>query len=262
MLFVNICLVGGVAYAGVTTLLKRRAQKKTRWLVPRNNQTPGGPTAVTQADRMFPDERGTSRSLTIASVSLGLSVSGALWYSPLSLASVPLIVYGSIPVFEQAAATLITEGRLKMATAESVVVIGTLATQHYILAALLTWLHAYFRLVAQRVRHLNALVWRSLEHDSRQFLAHLYGVKPDAVWVQTEGMEMSIPFATLRVGDVVVVHEGDLLPVAGTVVEGTAEVSLLLATGEARMVTKNVGDRVLPAAVVVSGKLCIRVERL
>ena len=262
MLFVNICLVGGVAYAGVTALLKRRSQKKTRWLVPRNNQTPGGPTAVTQADRMFPDERKTSRSLTIASVSLGLSVSGALWYSPLSLASVPLIVYGAIPVFEQATATLITEGRLKMATAESVVVIGTLATQHYVLAALLTWLHAYFRLVAQRVRHLNALVWRGLEHDSRQFLAHLYGVRPDAVWVQTEGMEISIPFATLRVGDVVVVHEGDLLPVAGTVVEGTAEVSLFLATGEARLVTKRVGDHVLSATMVVSGRMCIRVEQL
>ena len=262
MLFVNLCLVGGVAYAGVTALLKRRSQKKTRWLVPRNNQTPGGPTAVTQADRMFPDERKTSRSLTIASVSLGLSVSGALWYSPLSLASVPLIVYGAIPVFEQATATLITEGRLKMATAESVVVIGTLATQHYVLAALLTWLHAYFRLVAQRVRHLNALVWRGLEHDSRQFLAHLYGVRPDAVWVQTEGMEISIPFATLRVGDVVVVHEGDLLPVAGTVVEGTAEVSLFLATGEARLVTKRVGDHVLSATMVVSGKLCICVEQL
>ena len=112
------------------------------------------------------------------------------------------------------------------------------------------------------MRHLNALVWRSLEHDSRQFLAHLYGVRPDAVWMQTEGMEMSIPFATLRVGDVVVVHEGDLLPVAGTVVEGTAEVSLLLATGEARLVTKKFGDRVLPATMVVSGRMGIRVERL
>ncbi len=74
-------------------------------------------------------------------------------------------------------------------------------------------------------------------------------------------MEMSITCAALRVGDVVV-HEGDLLPGAGTVVEGTAEVSLLLATGEVRLVAKRVGDRVLPAAMVVSGKLCIRVERL
>jgi len=55
-------------------------------------------------------------------------------------------------------------------------------------------------------------------------------------------MEMSITCATLRVGDMVV-HEGDLLPVAGTVVEGTAAVSLLLATGEARLVRKRSGPR-------------------
>ena len=262
MLFINVCLVGGVVYAGVTTLLKRRPRKTVRWLVPRNNQTPGGPSEVTPAGHMLPDERRASRSLTIASVALGLAVSGALWYRPLSLASVPLIVYDTLPVFEQAIAALITESRLKIATAESVVVVGTLATQHYVAAALLTWFHAYFRLVAQRVRHFNTLVWRSLEHDSRQFLAHIYGVRPQDVWVQTQGVEMSIPFATLRVGDVVVVHEGDLLPVAGTVVEGTAEVSLLLATGEARLVTKRFGDRVLPATMVVSGRMGIRVERL
>jgi cation transport ATPase len=262
VLFINVCLVGGVVYAGVTTLLKRRPRKTVRWLVPRNNQTPGGPSEVTPAGHMLPDERRASRSLTIASVALGLAVSGALWYRPLSLASVPLIVYGTLPVFEQAIAALITESRLKIATAESVVVVGTLATQHYVVAALLTWFHAYFRLVVQRVRHFNTLVWRSLEHDSRQFLAHIYGVRPQDVWVQTQGMEMSIPFATLRVGDVVVVHEGDLLPVGGTVVEGTAEVSLLLATGEARLATKKFGDRVLPATMVVSGRMGIRVERL
>ncbi len=262
MLFINVCLVGGVVYAGVTTLLKRRPRKTVRWLVPRNNQTPGGPSEVTPAGHMLPDERRASRSLTIASVALGLAVSGALWYRPLSLASAPLIVYGTLPVFEQAIAALITESRLKIATAESVVVVGTLVTQHYVVAAFFTWFHAYFRLVAQRVRHFNTLVWRSLEHDSRQFLAHIYGVRPQDVWVQTQGVEMSIPFATLRVGDVVVVHEGDLLPVAGTVVEGTAEVSLLLATGEALLVTKKFGDRVLPATMVVSGRMGIRVERL
>ena len=101
-----------------------------------------------------------------------------------------------------------------------------------------------------------------IDHMAYSVTRSLHQVRPDAVWVQTEGMEISIPFATLRVGDVVVVHEGDLLPVAGTVVEGTAEVSLFLATGEARLVTKRVGDHVLSATMVVSGKLCICVEQL
>jgi cation transport ATPase len=59
-----------------------------------------------------------------------------------------------------------------------------------------------------------------------------------------------------------VVHEGDLLPVEGTVVEGSAEVSLLLATGEARLVAKRVGDHVTRASMVMSGTMCLRVDRL
>ena len=117
-------------------------------------------------------------------------------------------------------------------------------------------------LVAQRVRHFNTLIWHGLEHDSRQFLAHIYGVRPPAVWVQAQGIEIEIPFETLRIGDIVVVHEADLLPVSGTVVGGTAEVSLLLAAGEARLVVERPGDHVIRASMVVSGKMCIRVEGL
>jgi cation transport ATPase len=59
-----------------------------------------------------------------------------------------------------------------------------------------------------------------------------------------------------------VVNAGDVVSAEGTVVEGTAEVSLLLASGEARVVAKRSGDRVVPSSMVVSGKMCIRVERL
>jgi cation transport ATPase len=262
VLFVNACIVGGVVYVGVSTLLRRRPGKKTRWLVPLYGQPPGDPSALPHEARMLPDEITASRYLTISSVSLGLSVAGRLFYSPLGLASVPLTVYGTLPVFERAVAALVTEGRLRMSVVQSVAVVGSLATRHYVVASLLTWLYDYFTLVATRVRHFNTLVWRSLEHDSRQVLAHIYGVRPHAVWVQAQGVEVEIPFEALRIGDVVVVHEGDLLPVEGTIVEGSAEVSLLLATGEARLVAKRVGDRVIRASMVVSGQMCLRVDSL
>jgi cation transport ATPase len=262
VLFVYVCIAGGVVYTGASTLLARRPRKKARWLVPLRGQPPGGPSAAPQGGLVPPDETATSRYFTIASVSFGLSASGALFYSPLALASVPLTVYGTLPVFKRAAAALVTEGRGRMAMVQSIAVVGSLVTRHYVVASLLTWLYNYFMLVAQRVRQFNTLVWHGLEHDSRQFLAHIYGVRPHAVWVQAQGMEIEIPFEALRIGDIVVVHEGDLLPVRGTVVEGTAEVSLLLATGEARLVARRPGDHVIRASLVVSGKMCIRVERL
>lgn len=262
MLFVHACIVGGVVYTGIKTLLKRRPRQKTFWLVTRDSQTPRDPAAATPAGRMIPDETATSRHHTTASVALGLSVSGALFYAPLSLVSVPLVVYDALPILERTWAALLTDGRLNMATVQSVAVIGSLATQRYIMASLITWLHYSLTLVALRVRHFNTLLWRGLEHDPGQFLTYMYGAKPHSVWVQAQGMEIEIPFEKLRIGDMMVVREGNLIPAEGIVVEGTAEVSLLLATGEARLAGKKLGDRVIPSTMVVSGKMCIRVERL
>jgi cation transport ATPase len=260
--FVNACIVGGVVYAGVKTLVRRRPRKKTLWLATPSSQAPGDPSAAVLTGRMIPDETTTSRHLTTASVSLGLSMSGALLSTPLSLVSVPLTVYNALPIFERAWADLLSEGRLKMAMVQSVAVIGTLSTQHYVVAALITWLHYFLTLLGLRVRHFHKLVWRGLEHDSRGFLAHLYGARPYSVWVQAQGIEVEIPFERLRVGDIVVVNEGDVVPVEGTVVEGTAEVTVLLATGEARLVAIRSGDRVISSTMVMSGKMRIRVERL
>ncbi len=262
MFFVNACIVGGVVYAGIKTLVRRRPRKKTLGLATPSSQASGGPSAAVLTGRMIPDETTTSRHLTTASVSLGLSMSGALFSTPLSLASVPLTVYNALPIFERAWADLFREGRLKMAMVQSIAVIGTLSTQHYVVAALLTWLHYFLTLLALRVRHFHKLVWRGLEHDSRELLAHLYGARPQSVWMQVQGTEVEIPFEKLRVGDVVVVNAGDVVPAEGTVVEGTAEASLLLASGEARVVAKRIGDRVVPSSMVVSGKMHIRVERL
>jgi cation transport ATPase len=261
--FVNACIVGGVVYAGVKTLVRRRPRKKTLWLATPSSQVPGDSSAAVLTGRMIPNEITTSRHLTTASVSLGLSMSGALFSMPLSLVSVPLTVYNALPIFERAWADLFSEGRLKMAMVQSVAVIGTLSTQHYVVAALITWLHYFLTLLGLRVRHFHKLVWRGLEHDSREFLAHLYGARPYSVWVQAqEGIEVEIPFEKLRVGDIVVVNEGDVVPVEGTVVEGTAEGSVLLATGEAWLVAIRIGDRVISSTMVMSGKMRIRVERL
>ena len=86
MLFVYVCIAGGVVYAAASTLLARRPRKRAGWLVPLRGQPTGGPSAATQGGLMPPDETTTSRYFTIASVSFGLSASGALFYSPLALA--------------------------------------------------------------------------------------------------------------------------------------------------------------------------------
>jgi Cu2+-exporting ATPase len=105
-------------------------------------------------------------------------------------------------------------------------------------------------------------MWSDVASDYKQFLARIHGTKPQAVWVQAHGIGMEIPFEELHIGDVVVVNPGDVIPVAGVIVEGKAEVSQWLAPGFPRLLIKGVGDHVVPATLILTGKLCLRVENL
>ncbi len=262
MLLINACIAGGVVYAGLKTFVKWRPTKKTAWLVKLDSRPQRDALPASEAGSMELDETTTSRSLTIASVSMGLSMSGALLYAPLSLASVPLTVYGTIPIFERTYSALFKEGRMRLAVVQSIVIVGSLASQHYVLASFITWLHYCLALLAHRFRHGLELSRRMLETNP-QFMDQVRGAKRSSVWVMARhGVGMEIPIENLRIGDIVIANEGEVVPVEGTIVEGTAKVSLLLATGEARLVTKGVGDRVAPSTVVWSGKICLRVDRL
>ena len=146
---INVFIAGGVLYAGVKTFIKHRPKKKTAWLAETGSQAKQEPLSATDENGISQIEEETDRHFTISSVSLGLSISGALVYPPLGLASVPLTVYTSIPVFEKAYEALFQEGRIRMAVVSSVAVIGTLATAHYSLASFIGWLHYYMTRLAR-----------------------------------------------------------------------------------------------------------------
>lgn len=262
MLLVHACIAGGLIYAGLKTLLKRRPRKHMTWLVKLDGQAASG--LVSEAE-MYTDDMSASTAshhLTMASVSLGLSVSGALFYPPLSLVGVPLTIYAAVPIFERACVALFVEGRIRLALVQSATIVGTLVSRHYTLASLVPWLHYYLMLLTGQLQQFGDLMWSDLASDYKQFLSRIHGTKPQAVWVQAHGIGMEIPFEKLHVGDVVVVNPGDVIPVAGVIVEGQAEVSQWLAPGLPRLLIKGVGDRVAPATLVLTGKLCLRVENL
>lgn len=262
MLLVNTCIVGGIVYAGLKTLVKRRPRKKATWLVRLDKQEPGDLRPAARADRLGLSEYQTYRYFIMSSVSLGLSMSGAIIYPPLSLASVPLNVYTSLPMFEQTYVALFQEGRLNAAAFWSTTIIGTLATQHYFLAALINWLYFYLHLLAQRARSFNQVFLLGLERAYRQFLAQVYGAKPSSVWVMARGVGIEMPFEELKVGDVVMVNEGEVIPVEGTIVDGTAVVTSFMGLSGGLPREKRPGDHVTASTVVLSGRVSIRVEKV
>lgn len=259
MLLVTACIAGGVTYAGLKTFVKLKPWKRKNWLVRVNGQAPAEASSSAASDAQAVERDTDAHYFRLASVSLGLSMAGSLIYAPLALASVPFTVYVSLPVFENAYLALFQELRLKMAVVHAIMVVSLLATQHYILVSLLNWFHYYLAIVAEQLRAFNRILTAELEHSYRQFMSQVYGASPHHVWVMTNGVGVEIPFEDLRSGDVIVVSAGEIIPVEGTIVEGTAEVVQFRPTRAARPLDIRPGDTVAPSTMVLSGKINIRV---
>jgi Cu2+-exporting ATPase len=100
------------------------------------------------------------------------------------------------------------------------------------------------------------------EAYSRKSLADAFALHtPASVWVIVEGMEIEIPFARLRIGDVIVLSAGQTIPVDGVIVQGMAAIDQHMLTGESQPVEKTIGDAVLAPTLILSGTLQIRVEK-
>lgn len=77
-----------------------------------------------------------------------------------------------------------------------------------------------------------------------------------------DGSEKEVPTEELRAGDVFLVKPGSLVPVDGTVLEGSSSVDEAAITGESVPVEKQTGDKVVSATVNKAGFLKCRADRV
>lgn len=85
---------------------------------------------------------------------------------------------------------------------------------------------------------------------------------PSATGLSIVSPPEQVPVASLHVGDRVLVRPGDLVPVDGEVIEGTASVDEAMLTGEPTPVRRGVGDEVIGGTVNVDGRLIVRVSKV
>lgn len=100
------------------------------------------------------------------------------------------------------------------------------------------------------------------ENQSRYNLLSLFQLQPTSVWIRrAEGDEIEIPFEQLQLGETLVLHAGQIVPVDGTLIAGEATIDQHMLTGESQPVEKGMGDPVLASTMVISGRLDLRVEK-
>lgn len=77
-----------------------------------------------------------------------------------------------------------------------------------------------------------------------------------------ENQMEEIDVADVKVGDILIVRSGDLVPVDGSVVKGSAEIDESAITGEPLTRNKTIGDRLLSGSVDVNGVVEMRADKV
>lgn len=263
----SLFILGGLAYAGYKAYKEKRATNSAPFKsseITSAHKTPeqfheplptedkslsieGLPVRKkTQVIRLTDSE--INHSMKVASTALGFSVVGVLTHSPLSLLSVPLLMYVAQPIYQDAFASVM-EGNIKSSTVDSIAAVGALLTNYYVAASLASLLYFWG----------NKLLLKT-EDRSKKELINIFGEQPKSVWLVKEDMEVEIPFEELRIGDLIVIQAGEMIPIDGTVVKGFASVDQHILTGEAQPVEREEGDIVLAGTMVNSGKIFVRVD--
>ena len=82
------------------------------------------------------------------------------------------------------------------------------------------------------------------------------------VWLVTEeGERLSIPISAIKVGQVVAVDTGQIIPVDGSIIIGHASIDQQMLTGESQPSEKGVGEAVYASTSVLAGQIFVRVEK-
>jgi Cu+-exporting ATPase len=90
----------------------------------------------------------------------------------------------------------------------------------------------------------------------------LVALQPRTARVLRGGVEIDLPIADVRPGDLVRVRPGEKVPVDGWVVEGRSAVDQSMLTGEAMPVSKSAGDEVIGATLNTTGSFVFRATRV
>jgi len=154
--------------------------------------------------------------------------------------------------------------RHKTADMNTLIAVGTSAAYFYSMVAVLfpglftaggLEPHLYFETSAMIIALI--LLGRFLEARARgqtsEAIKKLVGMQPKTALVIRDGEEREIPVDDIQVGDFIVVHPGERVPVDGIVRQGYSSIDESMITGESIPVEKKVSDEVIGATINKTG---------
>ena len=96
-------------------------------------------------------------------------------------------------------------------------------------------------------------------NNSRKSISELMDIKPEYANIKTNNNLTKVSPDTVKIGDIIVILEGEKVPLDGIIISGKSKLNMQAITGESKLKEVNVNDLVLSGSINTSGLLEIKV---
>ena len=204
--------------------------------------------ALKDAGPAKPPEASKESPLALPTVSLVMAFSA----NPLIMAvNLPLMLYNAIPIARRAWKVWDSERRLNIDVLDTLAITSSVLQGNPLAGCIVTWLIK----LGDWIRDLTAA-------GSKRAISELLEFQSKTAWVLLGDNVISVPAAELKVGDLVVVYPGEMVPVDGEIIDGHATIDQKTITGEGLPVSRGKGEAAFAATVIRDGQLTVRATRV
>lgn len=211
-----------------------------------------------------------------------LSILASIAMMALMFAPMPASLHVSMPYAMMAIATVTLLGpgmdffvsayksiKNLFANMDVLVSLGVLSAYIYSIFAIFgtfgTSGHAFFETAVMLITfiRIGKYLEERVKGRANQALQKLVKLQADkARLLSPEGKESEVSASSLRIGDIVVVRAGEIIPVDGEVTGGDSSVDESMVTGESMPVVKRKGDSVVGATINKTGVLTVKTTKV
>jgi cation transport ATPase len=174
------------------------------------------------------------------------------------------VLVGGYPIFRESFVVL-RKGRVNMELSMVIAIIASLALYQFLPAIVIT----FFALLSEFVEGFIVL-------EGRKNIKLLYDLAPRKAIIKTKNNNQvraksektnlnttqEVLVEDVRIGDIVIVREGDIIPIDGHILRGASIVNQSSITGESMPIEKNVGDIAYAGTTNLTHQLEIRCDKL
>ncbi len=193
-------------------------------------------------------EKQINHHLKVNTLALTTNVIGHVFY-PAKLLSLGLISYNMIPILKETEKSLLVDKEIKNNFLNSIIGVVCIGSGEYLSATLVTGLY-----------HLGDKMVIKTKDRSIKMLGNT-SQQADKAWlVLDDGSEIETNIKKVKPNDIISVNTGNMIPVNGQIIEGSAIVDQQALTGESLLSKKTTGDNVLANTFVISGKVLVKIH--